>query len=355
MNPRTRFSRFSRAGYAILGLILPSCAPRHVILDRPPQAYYQTGFPFEDTSGELERIQRSVKRIHFTAEYRTYVFAEDAGVTEVDALLTDAVLAKAVDTLTERDSKGGTAAILFRGPQRVALLTNHHVVHEPAVKVQYFQEGPGERRRTGTPRRVASVAIRTAQRGALADHPVLGPFAVLARDSLNDLAVVEVQLRERADSGMFRPFSAASGDPQRLSWGSFVYVLGYPRGYAMVTFAIVSDPNRDGRGSFLTNGLWNEGISGGVILAVRGDTGRLEWVGIARAGAGKAETQLRPRTEVMGEELDLPILYQGPLFLESILRIQYGITFSVPMTAIRNFITRHRSLLVGRGYNVRAY
>jgi S1-C subfamily serine protease len=341
--------------FAVFSLLLPSCAQRQIILDRPPQAYYQTGFPLHDTSDELERVHRSVKRIHFTAEYRTYVFTEASAVTEADDLASAAVLARAVDTLTERDSKGGTATILFHGHQRVALLTNNHVVHEPAVKVEYFDRGPTQRGRRDAPRRVASIALLTAQRGDLADHSGLSRFEVLARDSAEDLALIEVRLRERADSGMFRAIAAPPGDPHQLRWGSFVYVLGYPRGYPMVTFAIVSDPSRDRRGSFLTNGLWNEGISGGVILAVRGDSGGLEWVGLARAGAGKPELQMMPRSDITSEELDLPVLYQGPLFLESILRIQYGITFSVPMTAIREFLSRNRGMLQSRGYSVRAY
>jgi hypothetical protein len=362
MNLRTRVGgtssplRLARtsAGLGILGLLLPSCTPRPIIVERPPQAYYQTGFPIHDTSRELERTIRSLKRIQYTAVYRTYAFTREAGVTDADDLTAPATLARAADTLTETESKGGTAAILFSGARGVALLTNHHVVHYPAVRIQYFDEATPGRRGRAPPRRVASVAIRMQERGALADHLPLGTFDVLARDTASDLALVDLRL-ERTDSVRFSPMPSLPGDPSRLSWGSFLYVLGYPRGYSMVTVAIVSDPNRDRHDSFLTNGLWNEGISGGVILAIRGDNGNLEWVGIARAGVGAPEVRVQPRPEERVDELDLPVLYPGPLFVESVLRIQYGITFSVPMTRIRDFISENRSLLVYRGYDLRGF
>jgi S1-C subfamily serine protease len=147
---------------------------------------------------------------------------------------------------------------------------------------------------------------------------------------------------------------AAPGDPRRLSLGSFIYVLGYPGGYPMVTRAIVSDPNRDRRGGFVTDGLWNEGISGGPILAVRGDDGALEWVGITRAGAGVRETLLLPEDMDPPDE-DFFILYDGAIYAESALRIQYGIALTVPMLALRSFVSAHRSALSRRGYDVRRF
>jgi Trypsin-like peptidase domain len=332
------------------GALMLSCAPRQIIVERAPQAYYQTAFPLHDTSAELERIRRSVKRIHYSAEYRTYTFDAAAGVTDADDLSSPAILALASDTLDETESKAGTGAVLLRTHGRAALVTSQHVVHHPDMLVQYFDDAaPGRRPRR--PRRVASASFRQGVRGDLPDHPSVGPFEVVASDSMTDVALIEARLRSGSDSSRFMPIAAATGDPRRLSWGSFVYVLGFPRGYALLTFAIVSDPNRDRNGGFLTNGLWNEGMSGGVVLAVRGETGRLEWIGIARGGAGAPETRIVPAVATIGE-IELPRPYDGPLFVESILRLQYGITFSVPMNSIRDLVARNRAILSDRGYDV---
>jgi hypothetical protein len=357
MKPATGSTfRFARrpaghvAGAVATAALVVSCAPRQIIVERAPQAYYQTAFPLHDTSSQLEQIRRSVKRIHYSADYRTYTFDAAAGVTDADDLSSPAILALASDTMDETESKAGTGAVLLRTHGRAALVTSQHVVHHPDMLVQYFDDAaPGRSPRR--PRRVASASFRQRVRGDLPDHPSVGPFEVVASDSVTDVALIETRLRSGSDSARFAPLVAATGDPRRLSWGSFVYVLGFPRGYALLTFAIVSDPNRDRQAGFLTNGLWNEGMSGGVVLAVRGETGRLEWVGIARGGAGAPETRILPAPATVSE-LALPLPYDGPLFVESILRLQYGITFSVPMNSIRDLIARNRTVLAQRGYDL---
>jgi hypothetical protein len=117
----------------------------------------------------------------------------------------------------------------------------------------------------------------------------------------------------------------------------------------MVTRSIVSNPNWDGRGGFISDGLWNEGISGGLILAIRGGTGDLEAVGLARAGAAMTELRLQPDTlsTPSGGETRR---YEGMLYIESVLRIQYGITLPVSMTVVMGFLDRNRAALRSRGY-----
>jgi S1-C subfamily serine protease len=335
----------------VLTLGLSGCGPRVVLVDRGPQAYYQTGFPVHDTSRELERVFRSLRRVTYSAAYDTYLFGPEAGVTAGD-LADPATLDRATERFSDVSSKGGTAVIVARASDRAALVTNHHVVHFPAMRIRYFDED-----RTRVPRasrRVASVAVRTHEWGLLADHHDLGSFQVLARDTANDIAVIEVRLPDSAGPASFPPIGLQIGDPRRLSWGSFLYVLGFPSRYTMVTRAIVSEPNRDRQGGFIADGLWNEGISGGAILGVRGDDGSLEWVGITRAGAGIREVRLQPRGDE-GLDEDVGVLYDGPIYAEHVLRIQYGITFSVPVTSVRTFLAAHGMVLQGRGYDLRRF
>lgn len=339
------------AGVTIPLIVVSGCGPRVLVVERGPQAYYQTAFPGHDTSRELERAFRSLRRVVYTAEYQTYLFSADAGVTEGD-LDDPAILERAAEQSSDLHSKTGTAVIIARTDRRVALVTNDHVVRFPPFRVHYFDEDVTRRPRAS--RRVASFSVLTGEWGRLAEQSDLGRINVLARDSAHDIAIFDVRLPPGDAERDFQPFSAAPGEPRRLSMGSFVYVLGYPGGYPMVTRAIVSDPNRDGRGGFLTDGLWNEGISGGAILAVRGDDGGLEWVGMTRGGAGSRELRLRPGDHDQTAE-EFAVLYDGPIYAESTLRIQYGITLSVSMTALRSFVGEHRELLRRRGYDVRRF
>jgi hypothetical protein len=52
---------------------------------------------------------------------------------------------------------------------------------------------------------------------------------------------------------------------------------------------------------------------------------------------------------------DFFILYDGAIYAESALRIQYGIALTVPMTALRSFVSTYRTALGRRGYDVRRF
>jgi S1-C subfamily serine protease len=317
-------------------------------LERAPQAYYQTSWPVRDQSGELARAFESLRQIHYTAEYRTWVFAETAGVTGAD-VSRGGWESRADTSFTQTRSKRGTAAIIARSGNRVQLLTTNHVVQFPARQVDYFESREAVVGDPALTRRVASVSVLTSEQGMLVPHPSRRPFEVLARDERHDLALVGLELYETSDTSRYLPLAMPNGDARRLSWGSFVYVLGFPSGYPMVTRAIVSNPDWDGRGAFITDGLWNEGISGGLILAVRGDTEILEPVGLARAGAAARELRLQPDTlEIPAEARSRG--YTGPIFVETVLRIQYGITLPVSMTRVTEFLDRHRAALRSRGW-----
>jgi S1-C subfamily serine protease len=311
------------------------CSTRYISTDRGPQAYYQTGFPIHDTSAELARIFRSVKRLQVTGYYTTYRFTHADSITDAD-LRVRATYRRAVEQFSFDHTKTGTATIIGRTGNSFTLITNDHVTRFPDTLVVYFAEdaAPGARRR---PRFVETVSIRVDQRNFVLGLPEVARFRVLARDSAADLATLTVDQPDAATAGQVAVLRVPTGDPSRLVWGSFVYVLGYPRGFSMVTRGIVSDPNRNRDHAFLVDGLFNRGISGGLILAVRGDTGRLEWVGMASATSAQVEYMLTPERREL-EDYGMLMPYDGRLFIERATRIDYGITFPVSMTLIQRFL-----------------
>jgi hypothetical protein len=312
-----------------------ACGRPYILTDRGPQAYYQTGYPVGDVSRDLERIARAVKQIQIMLEYDVFHFAREAAITEGDVRL-KATYAKATDRLSIDHTVRGTAAVLSHRGDRVELITNEHVTRVPDTVIAYFGDPGEDDRPTSSARFVESVAIKRRQTNLVSDLIGVSVFEVVARDSVIDVAVVSAEL-ERDTRVALEVLDVPAGDPARLVWGSFVYVLGYPHGVKMVTTGIVSDPNRGRDHQFLLDGLFNRGISGGLILAVRGDTGALEWVGMARAAAAQRELILSPERRRLTEEgLSLP--YEGKLYIEEVSRIIYGVTFSVPMTAIARFL-----------------
>jgi hypothetical protein len=314
--------------------LLGGCSTRYVATEHGPQAYYQTGFPLRDTSRDLEQAFRSVKRIQITGIYETFHFTIDDGVTAAD-LRVPSTYDRATERFTFDHAKAGTATIIARTGNALRLITNEHVTRMPDTVIAYYDDRRSNRRPAD--RRVESVAILRARTNVIVGIPEATQFRLVARDSVVDVALITVDI----DPGDYRQqlpvLPVRQGDPSRLAWGSFVYVLGYPRGFQMVTRAIVSDPRRDRDHGFLLDGLFNRGISGGLVLAVRGDTGELEWIGLAMSTSAQLEHLLVPdRAGVDEQGILLP--YQGNLFSEQVSRIDYGITFSVPMTAITRFL-----------------
>ena len=334
----------------VLGLLILAGCTRHYTVERGPQAYYQTAFPLDDTSRDLARVMEAVKRINVTAVYETYFFAEGDAPSEADAL-TPAVLAQALDTVTSQNTRAATAVLVSMRGRNGLLLTAQHAIHTPDTLVQYFDRrsdrdrgGPGAQ-----PRRIRTVSILLQRANWLMDAPSLVPFRVLVEDPESDLAFIGYRHPADRDPEEVALLPVTAGRSDRLSWGSFVYAIGYPSGYPMVTRGIVSaSPDYPGD-AFVIDGLWNEGMSGGLVLGVRGDSGTLEWVGMARASAATTEYRLAPAEGV--EETHEPWRpYDGPIFIEEVRRIQYGITLAVPMSRIRTFLGEHRESLRAQGF-----
>jgi S1-C subfamily serine protease len=327
-------------GLLIIGCILPlasACTRQYLVSDTGPQAYYQTGFPIRDTSAELERIAESILRIGVTASYTTYRFAREDSVTDA-SVRERSTLARARERYTFNHSKAGTASILAADERGLTLITNHHVTRTPDTIIVHF----GESRAAAVAGRVVeSISIRTLQRSYLYGLPDARPFRVIAHDSAADLALIRADVPRADQRAGMQVLRAPLGDASRLAWGSFVYVLGYPKGFRMVTRGIVSDPGYNAEDAFLLDGLFNRGISGGLILAVRSDTGALEWVGIATGTAAQTEYMLMPEARDNVEE-GLLLPYEGRLYMELASRIEYGVTFPVATVAIRRFLQASR-------------
>lgn len=338
--------RPARLSALALCLAVAGCSAR-TIEGLPPRAYYATGFPLSDVSGELERLLPSVLRVQVRGFYDVYLFSEAGAPTEEEIGLGEAVLSRAESTTTSTLAQAATALLIGVNGRRGTLLTTDHGITLPDTTLVLFPSVAGG----GGPRTVERIAIRRRQLSTVVGPMFVEPFDVLARSPGGDLAIIGVDVPEDVGPATLDPLQVTMGEPRRLSWGSLVYVIGHPAGSLMVTRAIVSRPELGSGDAFLTDGLVNEGASGAVILAVRGDTEELEWVGIARAAATRREQRLVPAIGSSGaSRSDEP--YDGPIYLREVEEIRYGISFSIPASEIREFLGEHRARLAEVGYSI---
>ncbi len=343
-----KYTSFHAIIFFTAALILAgSCTQKLVYLDQEPgTGEYLTGYPIGNAAPHLERIQRSVKRITSTSHYETYIFEPGGKILPEHIAESPNIESLATAVVQSHSTSSGTAIIIHNQDHQIGMLTARHVISSPDTLYEFVEKGQPY---------LSSVTIKTNHVNWLFDAPYVGTFEVLAEDEFADLAIIgarvdpsmlDVPVREQ-----FPVFPYPFGRPDRLRIGTFTYSFGYPRGYPMVTTAIVSFARRDRHHSFVTDGLFNPGFSGGAVVAINGGLPAFEWVGMARSTSASREWFLVPdEDEAMEHPSHLP--YGDGMFVEQKALIHYGITHVISSTQIRKMLEDHAVYLLTRGYNV---
>lgn len=320
-------------------LLLVSCSEQDIIVSTPTSAdnKYDSEFPQQSVSKDLAYVSQTVKKLDCLVFYMNYYFPPGNNFSREQ--ITDSLIRYA-STSNEviNESVTGTSTIIYRDQNQIGLLTCAHVVDFPDTIFSYYPEETGGIR-------VAAVKIK---------HQVFitglsqgEDISILIKDSEKDLAILKKVLDPLQQSLSVLNFPV--GKTRDLDWGSVVYVVGYPLGNLMVTNAIVSNPEKAENGTFLTNALYNRGISGSPVLAIRDGNSNFEFVGIASTASAKTVQYLTPET-------DEPFLtnadgsYSGRIFTDQRKDINYGITNSISIEEITGIIKKNRSLLEKEGF-----
>jgi hypothetical protein len=312
------------------------------ILKQSNAAKYRTSFPAENVSSELENIFQSVKQIKNYSSYRTYVFDENTSVTLND-LNSDGLLERTRAGIVTNDATSGTALIIFSDGNRIALLTCAHAVKAPDTIIEWAEYSD-----LGNNRFIHSISFKTKQQLFVNDMPLGSKFELLAFDSKNDFAFIGATFTEPV---MDVPvFEYPCGNSMELKWGSFLYLAGYPKGQQMLTHGIVSKPQAK-TGSFLTDAPFNEGLSGGIALAVTESDNKFELLGIARSVAASYGYVLKPEKENHEFTYNPAIPYTGSIYVNQKKDINYGITSVVSIDQIKQFYMSNRKNLLLKGFN----
>lgn len=307
---------------------------------------YDTEFPYRDCSRQLEEIAGTVKRINTIAYYESFMFRREDRVTAGD------VDRRLLRRQAEKDegfhqTASGTATVIYARPPKVALLTCAHIVDHPDTVYNYYADENGDATEL-----LQTVSYKIRQENYITDFRQGGHLEILKMDMKNDIAIMGVEIE---DEEKYIPvFDYPAGRAKDLEWGSFVYVLGYPMGFQMITRGLVSKPQLEEPGMFLIDALFNRGISGGLVLAVRDGVPNFELVGMARSVSAKEEYVLSPEKEVEEYDYDPLFPYEGSLYVQKRSRINYGITHAVTTETIRRFIEENMMLFDENGFDFRS-
>ncbi|NOR86349.1 MAG: hypothetical protein GQ527_01945 [Bacteroidales bacterium] len=304
---------------------------------------YDTEFPYKTCSKQIAQVVKSIKKLHCIAEYKTYIIPLDAEVT-VDMI--DKKLLRQKNIIKKFDSESviGTATIIYYDQQKIAVLSSAHVVSYPDTIIGYY-EGTNKNGKE----LVQTFSLKSRQLNYVRDLPIKKNLEILAIDKKQDIVILgqEVDLERKREVSVF---DYPIGNSDELEWGSFVYIIGYPSGYQMITRGIVSTPGGKHKKSFLIDALFNKGISGGVVLAIKDGVPNFEFVGMAKSVSASYENILVPMEENHIRKYNPNIPYEENVYVRVKKEINYGITYSVASNTIKDFIKDHEMDLAAKGY-----
>lgn len=327
----------------VIPLLLAACA----FNPKPSAAFpestkYSTAPPQVDITPQLDRALKSVKKISTIAYYTTYYFAPEQKIISNQVPTLD-LEAESIDQGFFNESSSGTATILQYDFNRIAVLTCAHVGNYSDTILTHFDSEELQSL-------LASVSVKTRSEFFVNEIPGGDKLKLLAEDKSTDLALYGRQYaapRKRELSN----FPYQLGNDRDMNWGVFVYLAGFPMGIKTVSTGIVSQPRGIRKGTFMIDANFNPGFSGGVVLSLRSGSNTFEWVGLVKSVSATTYYYLKPDVQNIKEPNRLKP-YEGPIYLERVSDINYGITYAISAETIRTFLKQNESRLLAKGFDL---
>lgn len=306
---------------------------------------YDSAFPVQATAEALHSIAESVKLVSSLTFYKKFFFRRQKALVVSD-FKNPAIFKQASSSVIVEIPASGTATIIYADKNKIALLTCAHTVSSGDTLFNYYADDQGR----PTPF-VESVAVKIRQSLNVIGVPRGQENEILAMDTENDLAILGKRLFVGEDTKV-RVFPYPWGTAKDLDWGTFVYLVGFPHGKKMVSNAIVSNPLYQKNQAFIINATMYQGVSGGIVVALRGGVPNFELVGMANALSAKNTLVLKPEAYINPEAINPSQPYQGQIYLDREVKIINGITFAIPVDKIRSFMDENNEMLQEKGYFV---
>lgn len=304
---------------------------------------YDSEFPYKSTSDELAKISETIYRVNTTAFYKIYIFDPLSNYTLKD--LKDKQLDKiAVSEALADNSSAGTAVVVYSGNNKVALLTCAHTVTFPDTIIAYRIDEKGS-----LTNYIESISFKEKQVIYVAGFPEGSQVELIVKNDKMDIAILGRRF-ESTNAFVFPVFNYPLGKAKEVEWGTFVYLLGYPINYKIITKAIVSSPRRDEGGSFLTDAVINPGFSGGLVLAIRDGVPNFELIGMVQWVPEEEENLIFPAKSKEKAIYNPVVPYKGDIFVRKYSSIKYGIAKIIPVETLISFLIENKSYLDEKGF-----
>jgi hypothetical protein len=255
----------------------------------------------------------------------------------------DKLFSSTTETVKNSEASTGTATLIYYENNRIALLTCAHIFHYPDTIFSYFDDNDPYSKDY-----LQGISVKSRQMIFFRGFPEGNSLEILASDIEKDLAIIGRVTEGNVSNLSVFPYKL--GHSEELEWGSFVYMMGFPMGYEMITKGIISRPEPFSEDSFLLDAVANEGFSGSIVIAIKDGIPNFELVGIGQSASVTYDNVLVPEDPGLKLQFNPNVPYEGDLYVDRRKNLNYGVTYGVSTSAIRKFFKDNRQKLEEMGY-----
>ncbi|MBU0560909.1 MAG: serine protease [Bacteroidota bacterium] len=329
---------------ALAAVLIFSCAGQEkIFIDKQHKdGKYDSEFPSVSASDALERISNSIFLVNSLAFYKQFNFRPESKIRYSD-LSASSIVANSYSQTNFNKTASGTATVIGATSTKLLLLTCQHIVSFEDTIVVYVQDSSGKATEF-----IESISFKNKQNN-YTNIRGTGETEILFEDVENDIALISNEIVNR-DPFAYRIFDYRIGNSDELNWGNFVYTLGYPLHYKMVSRAIVSKPSSDTKNYFIIDAVMNRGASGGLVLAIRDGIPNFELVGIISWVPADKYYFLKP--EMSETKMLENQEYRGQEIIGVQENVKYGITKVVSINTIKEFLDKHSNAINKKGFQI---
>ena len=285
----------------------------------------------------LDQIQLSILKVMCSAYYENYYYTKPPESVE-SAELKDLLFKKQLTT----NSVAGTALILEKTSSKILLLSCYHVFDfQDTIKIYYKDQ-------LGDPTdNLLSLSVKYDQRIFVMHRSGVRTMGrLIVFDKQNDIALLETDADKNQLSEI--PFFAPFAKGNEFKFGKEVYLIGYPKGFLFITKGLLSKAPYKNR--FLVSAAFNRGFSGGVVVGFDENSEVYRYFGMTNSMAYDSQIILAPEDEslLLENYKDLP--YHDNIFVKELKLINYGLTFAIKSSLIRDFVEKNREKIRSLGF-----
>jgi hypothetical protein len=296
-------------------------------------------YEFEELKlNTFNELERSILKLTCSAFYENYYYAPPSQFTDDLASQESLLIEKKFTT----NSVAGTGLIITQSANKVLILTCNHIFDfEDTLKTYYLDKN---KKKTSflqsLSKKFGQTIYVTHRNGSVSDGKII------RQDEKNDIAVIETQQIENVLSEI--PFQGTFSKDLKIKLGQEIYLLGFPKGYFMVTRGLAS-PSKY-KDKFIVDASFNRGFSGGITIAFDNQTGNYYYIGMANSTAYDSQIALSPSDAVINLEAYESFPYEDEIYIKELKMINYGITFIVSGEIIADFFKKEEQQLRQLGY-----